>query len=115
MNNEEKHCADCYKEHSPQFCPFRPAPEIKYGINCEHKNIQAYVDVNRIEDKKAFIAAVKIECTDCNMPFEFIGVEAGMMFDKPMCNVTAQTLLAPIKPKGSDVMPGIPGFRVKAS
>lgn len=59
-------------------------------------------------------AEIIINCKECGLPFEFIGLECGMMPDKPMCDPSAQELRAPIKPKGSLVMPGIPGFAVRA-
>jgi hypothetical protein len=51
---------------------------------CTHENFNAHVEVSRIADSKpmAFMADVKIECRDCKLPFEFIGVKAGLDWKK---------------------------------
>ena len=88
---------------------------------CKHDNFHAHVDVTRVGDAdppvgmpKGYLAEVKINCTECGSPFEFIGVDAGLRWDKPMATPDAQTLRAPIRPKGSMILPAIPGFSVRA-
>lgn len=115
QNKAQTYCDKCFEEHSPQFCPERPSPEINRKINCKHNtNHNCFVDINYIQDKEAYMADIKIFCAECGMPFEFVGVEAGMLFTKPMASADAQTLRAPIKPKGSSVLPAIPGFTIRA-
>lgn len=80
--------------------------------DCQHENFRAEVDVNRLLDAGAFIADVRIRCSECDLPFEFIGVSAGLKGDKPMCSVSAQEIHLPIRPLGSDRLPAIPGFEV---
>lgn len=88
---------------------------------CEHKDFKAVVNVNRLTKSEtdstviAYSADVRINCIECGLPFEFIGVDAGMMPDKPMASVDAQELRAPIRPKGLRIMPAIPGFMVRAN
>lgn len=108
------HCPKCWVEHSPEFCHERPAPDIRY-IGCQHVNFTVFADINRIVDKGAFLAEIRIVCRDCNLPFEFVGVDAGLMFNRPMASPDAQELRAPVRPKGSDVLPAIPGFTIKAN
>lgn len=62
-----------------------------------------------------FTTDITVKCADCGLPFEWIGFEAGMMPDRAMVDTSAQELRAPIKPKGSLLMPGIPGFTVRAN
>ena len=87
---------------------------------CEHMNFIANVEVNRLtkseEDPSiiGYTADVRIRCADCSLPFEFIGVDAGYSPRMPMASVDAQELRAPIRPKGSNILPAIPGFNVKA-
>lgn len=81
---------------------------------CEHPDFNVFADINRIIDIGAFVADVRISCKDCGLPFEFIGVSAGLSYEKPMASVTAQEIHLPIKPKGSKLMPAVAGFEVRA-
>ena len=88
--------------------------------HCEHKQFSAIVEVNLLTKGDdgpvhGYLAEIRITCVECGQPFEFVGVEAGLMMDKPMASVDAQQLRAPIRPKGSRIMPAIPGFRVMAN
>jgi hypothetical protein len=83
-------------------------------MKCEHKNFRAEVDVNRLEDSGAFMADIRIFCTECDLPFVFRGIEAGLSFEKPMASITGQELHAPIHPKDSVIFPTVPGYRIKA-
>jgi hypothetical protein len=79
-------------------------------MKCEHKNFHANVMVNRIEDIGRFTADITIRCIDCNLPFEFVGVdECGLSYEHPTVNPSAQELRVPIKPKGCEILPGIKG------
>jgi hypothetical protein len=84
-------------------------------MTCKHENFRAEVDVNRLLDSGSFMADVRIRCTECDLPFEFVGVDAGLSFSKPMASVTAQELHIPIRPKGCRLMPAIPGFEVRVN
>jgi hypothetical protein len=91
---------------------------VTTAFKCDHANFHANVEINRLLDKdeKAVVgysACVKIRCTECLLPFEFIGMSAGLSGAKPMVDVSAQEARLPIKPKGVLLMPGIPGFEVK--
>lgn len=89
---------------------------------CKHEHFEAHVDVNRVGegdppvgDPKGYLAEIKIRCTQCDTPFEFIGADAGLQWDKPATTPDAQTLRAPIRPKGSQILPAIPGFKMFAN
>jgi hypothetical protein len=90
-------------------------------MTCPHLNFNAVINCNRLtkgEDDPivvAYNAEIRINCYDCGLPFEFIGVDAGMMPDKPMASVDAQELRAPIRPKGCKLLPAVPGFTVRAN
>ncbi len=45
---------------------------------CLHMNFSAHIAVNRIEDKGAFAADVRIRCTECGLPFQFLGLAPGL-------------------------------------
>lgn len=87
---------------------------------CAHMNFKAQVNVFRLTDSadeskvNGYTAEIRINCIECDLPFEFIGVDAGMMPTKPMASVDAQELRVPIRPKGCKIMPAIPGFTVRA-
>lgn len=89
--------------------------------DCKHENFQCKADVQRLIDENkpdqvnAFIVELKIHCIDCGLPFEWIGFTAGYRGDAPRVDIAAQELRAPIKPKGCKIMPGIPGFDIRAN
>jgi hypothetical protein len=88
---------------------------------CAHFNFHADVTVNRLvyEAKQnqvnAFVAEIKVHCMDCGLPFEWIGFETGFRGDVARVDVSAQQLRAPLKPKGCRLMPGIPGYDIRAN
>jgi hypothetical protein len=57
-------------------------------------------DENNSEHIVGFAADVKINCADCGMPFEFIGLPIGVSAtnSKPMVSMDRKELRAPIKP-----------------
>lgn len=88
-------------------------------MKCEHENFRVDAIVNRLTDTKRFTLDVKVRCVDCSLPFEFIGLQCGLLFDQPTCDPSAQELRVPIKPKGSEILPGLGrglrGFTVRAN
>lgn len=71
--------------------------------DCPHTHFEADVSVHRLTDEASdivrnFIAEVSVRCTDCGVPFHFIGADAGHSFARPTVNVGATTLHAPIAP-----------------
>ena len=89
---------------------------------CPHENFGANVSVNRLTSSEepgapvtAFIADITVWCEDCTEPFRWIGTEAGVRPDRPMCSVDERKLHAPIRPASADpdFGLGIPGFAVR--
>lgn len=84
--------------------------------DCPHLNFFARVNVARLEDSGKFVADIRITCTECDEPFRFVGVAAGLRFDGPACSVDGLELRAPIEPelekqlhdRASFQMPDIP-------
>lgn len=78
---------------------------------CEHLNFHATVGVCRLtadtDPNKVvgFAADVKINCADCGLPFEFIGLPTGisMTNSKPMVSMDSKELRAPLKPSSDPV------------
>lgn len=70
---------------------------------CEHESFEAQVDVNRLSAVEGgpvtnYSADVRICCAQCREPFRFIGVDTGLSGRRPMVNVEATELRAPIYP-----------------
>lgn len=70
--------------------------------DCEHEDFRATVAVNRLGDEggpvRNYIADITVSCARCGLPFHFVGVPAGLSFYRPMVNVGATELRAPIAP-----------------
>lgn len=81
---------------------------------CEHHNFRVDAVVNRIEDVKTFSVDLRIVCTDCNVPFEWIGAPHGFSYYQPCMSIDNQELRAPIVPRGETVPGGLAGFRIAA-
>jgi hypothetical protein len=67
--------------------------------DCPHESFQARVNVNRFEDTGRFMAEITVNCTICGEPFRFLGVPAGMSFERPMVSIDGLELRAPIEPE----------------
>jgi hypothetical protein len=89
---------------------------------CPHENFGASVSVNRITGDAgpaapvtAYAADITVQCEDCGEPFRWIGVQAGLMPDRPMVSVNETVLRAPLRPASADpdFGLGIPGFAVR--
>jgi hypothetical protein len=65
---------------------------------CEHKEFEASVTVNRIEDVKVFAAVVNIQCRDCGMPFRFLGLPGGVSITRPTVSIDMTEARLPIAP-----------------
>lgn len=74
-------------------------------MTCKHMNFEASVQVNRIEDKGRFMAEVRIKCTDCGTPMQFMGLKPG--FDLNGATVSLDGLEANIgiHPQGQQPNP----------
>jgi len=48
---------------------------------CKHETFEARVAVNRLEDSGRFAADITIKCTQCGVPFRFLGLPAGVDLD----------------------------------
>jgi len=77
---------------------------------CEHHNFAANVAVNRMEDTGQFAADVTIRCTDCNLPFQFIGLPTGLNLEGAAVSVDATEARLAIVPYGQakTVLDGLP-------
>ncbi len=65
---------------------------------CEHKEFDALVTVNRLEDVKRFAADIHIQCHDCGMQFRFLGLPGGLHPERPTVSVDGTEARLPIAP-----------------
>jgi hypothetical protein len=86
---------------------------------CPHEHFDAEVGVNRLTGEPdgpvtAYSADIRIRRVQCDEPFRWIGVQAGVKPDRPMVSVDETELHAPIRPASSDpdFGLGIPGFAI---
>lgn len=54
---------------------------------CRHEQFAAAVAVNRFEDTGRFSAEIRVVCVQCREPFRAIGVQPGIAWDHPTCNI----------------------------
>jgi hypothetical protein len=82
---------------------------------CKHEDLHCDVKLDHIMDTGVVYLEAKVHCKVCGTPFEFQGLTAGLSAYQPHCDPSAQELRAPMYPKGLKLMPGIPGFTVRAN
>lgn len=88
---------------------------------CDHENFAAEVDVNRLPQKeggpvKRWCAEVRIKCADCELPFRFIGLPAGLDLNGAATSVNAEEARLAMAPKGqviSVLEGGVSGFSIR--
>lgn len=73
-----------------------------FDPKCEHKNFKALTMVHRLEEAgrvRDFQAEIRINCSDCGMPFKFLGHEIGISMSMPTVQPGGMLLRAPIVPE----------------
>ncbi|MEV8636548.1 hypothetical protein AB0395_33360 [Streptosporangium sp. NPDC051023] len=87
--------------------------------SCPHLTFEARVEVNRITTAEdgpvvAYSADIRVRCRDCDEPFRWTGLEAGLSQARPMVSVDETELRAPLRPASADpdFGLGLPGFAV---
>jgi hypothetical protein len=88
---------------------------------CPHGRFVASVKVGRITRSDddptviAYMADVTVACEQCEEPFRWSGVPAGMSYHHPMVSPNEIELRAPLRPASADpdFGLGIPGFAMR--
>ena len=75
----------------------RPGPSLHQDL-CAHLDFSARVDVSRLVDSGRFAADVRIDCAECNLPFEFVGLPCGVNLAGAAVSVDNQEARLAIKP-----------------
>lgn len=74
------------------------------------------VVVNRLVDTGKFCADVRIECAECHLPFQFLGLSIGLDLNGAAMSVDGQVAHLAVAPAGSVPQPldnVVTGFRLK--
>lgn len=88
-------------------------------MTCKHQNFRANVKVGRLTESEssdtvvAFVAEVNIRCTECDQPFEFVGIPMGFAHFEPRCSIDGLTANMPIKPVGEVMALDLPSYGVR--
>lgn len=84
---------------------------------CHHENFKALTKVIRLQDSGRFMAELRINCTECGLPFQFLGLPLGLNFAGATMAVDGQEARLAIAPVGRVLHPleGLSGFGIKAS
>lgn len=72
---------------------------------CEHRDFKAMVAVNRLEDSGRFMADVTVTCSECDLPFEFLGLEPGLKMNGAAVSIDGTELRIAISPRGAQPNP----------
>lgn len=83
---------------------------------CEHHNFKADVKVARIEDNGRFMAEIRIACTDCGTPMQFMGLDTGLNFNGASVSLDGLEANIGIHPKGQrpNPMQTLMGYKVES-
>jgi hypothetical protein len=67
-------------------------------MTCRHTELNSQVSVHHLEDTGLFIAELEVRCTQCGIPFHFLGAPTGLSMSKPTVDVPATTIHVPMLP-----------------
>lgn len=69
-------------------------------MTCKHMNFSAQVNVARLEDTGRFMAEITIRCSECDRPFQFLGLEPGIDTDGARVSIDGLEANIAISPQG---------------
>lgn len=72
-------------------------------MKCQHPSFNVKAEVYRLTDvddgpPTGFSAEIKANCMECNMPFQWLGLQRGLSTLEPMVSPDGLQLRAPITP-----------------
>lgn len=91
--------------------PDRPCPHENFGVSVEvHRIVQSDDDPTVV----AYGAEIRVRCDDCQEPFRWTGLQAGLRRDRPTVSPDETELRAPLRPASADpdFGMGLPGYAV---
>lgn len=84
-------------------------------INCQHRDFSSDVKVAVLEDSGRYIAEIRITCTGCGTPMQFMGLEPGLNLDGATCSLDGLEANIGIHPQGQrpNPMQKLMGYKIK--
>jgi hypothetical protein len=85
-------------------------------MDCQHEDFKVEADVTRLSDSGRYTMDVRVRCTQCNLPFRFIGLPAGLDLNGAATSADATEARLAIAPKGQvvSILEGAPsGFSIR--
>lgn len=68
---------------------------------CKHMNFSASVGVARLEDTGGFMAEIRVQCAECGLPFQFLGLEPGIDMQGARVSIDGLEANIAIVPQGA--------------
>lgn len=73
---------------------------------CEHLDFEVWAEVSRLTDVEGgpvtgYTADLKVNCSMCKLPFEWVGLPIGTSPGQPMGSLDGIEMRAPIRPRGA--------------
>lgn len=85
---------------------------------CEHRDFEAEVTVQRLEDAPgkvgAYLADVRVRCAACKQQFQFLGLPQGLDIGGAACSFDRTEAHLTISPDGLPPTSGARGFTIKS-
>lgn len=72
---------------------------------CKHMNFSASVGVARLEDTGGFMAEIRVQCSECGLPFQFLGLEPGIDMQGARVSIDGLEANIAIVPQGARPSP----------
>lgn len=73
--------------------------------NCKHEDFRASVKVARLQDSGRFMAEITVKCAQCNLPFQFLGLEPGLDTEGARVSIDGLEANIAICPQGAKPNP----------
>lgn len=78
----------------------RLPPATHTPATCAHEAFAASTTIARLEDTGRFICELRVCCVQCREAFRFMGMKAGLSFERPAVSIDGVEANLPIEPEG---------------
>ncbi len=86
-------------------------------MSCKHEDQKMDGKCTFLTDTERWMVDIKIKCEKCGVSFKFLGLPAGLNYEKPTVDIAGTTIQLPVYPDGEEPPPlplnGPKGFSVK--
>lgn len=69
--------------------------------NCEHERFSSHVEIFQIEGSDQYQLEITVNCDDCGVAFEFLGMPFGERMHGPAMSVDCRQARLPMVPAGT--------------